>query len=43
VWTGKMFPAFQRLVISSSTGSRSSRNDPTNTRMFETKRIMGIP
>ena len=32
VWTGKQFPAFQRLVMSSSTGSGGSRNDGvTNT------------
>jgi hypothetical protein len=43
VWTGKQFPAFQKLVIPSSTGSGSSRNDPTNTRMFDMKRIMDIP
>jgi len=43
VWTGKQFAAFQRLVISSSTGSGSYRNDPTNTRMFDIKRITVTP
>ena len=43
VWTGKQFPAFQRFVISSHTGSGSSRNDHTNTRIFDIKRTTDVP